>query len=253
MQSDAPVEIYVLDRRVRLLQPGTGGFRTGLDAVMLAAACPAKDGQAVLDLGCGVGGACLSLAARVPDLALSGIDVQAGLVALARRNAALNGRQGAAFKEGDIRARDVLPESAFDHVICNPPYYDHGAHTPSPNPVRAAANGHMPRDSEEGAAALQDWLDAAFRALKSKGTLTLIHDAAMVAQIVAGLGRRFGAVEIIPLWPKAGLPAKRVIVRAVKDRRSPATLHPGLVLHEADGTQTKAADAVLRGGEGLFL
>lgn len=50
---------------------------------MLAAACPAKAGQSVLDLGCGVGSAGLCVAARVPGIVLSGIDVGRDHVALA--------------------------------------------------------------------------------------------------------------------------------------------------------------------------
>jgi tRNA1Val (adenine37-N6)-methyltransferase len=55
-----PVEIFVLDKKVRLLQPA-GGFRTSLDSVMLAAACPTGPGSRVLDMGCGVGGAAFFL------------------------------------------------------------------------------------------------------------------------------------------------------------------------------------------------
>ena len=57
-----------LDGRVRVDQP-QGGFRSGLDAVMLAAAIPALPGQAALELGAGAGTVSLCLAARVPHIA----------------------------------------------------------------------------------------------------------------------------------------------------------------------------------------
>ena len=79
----------------------------------------------------------------------------------------------------------------------------------------------------------------------------MIHRADAVDKIVQGLGKKFGQVEIIPLWPRAGQPAKRVIVRARKDSRSPAILHPGLVVHNADGSYTPDADRILRGGAAL--
>ena len=44
-----------------------------------------------------------------------------------------------------------------------------------------------------------------------------------------------GEIEIIPLWPRAGVAAKRVILRAIRNRKTPTVIHPGLVLHEADG------------------
>jgi tRNA1(Val) A37 N6-methylase TrmN6 len=60
-------------------------------------------------------------------------------------------------------------------------------------------------------------------------------------------------VVIFPLWPRAGKPASRVLVRARKQIAAPARLAAGLVLHEPDGRFTAAAEAVLRGGEGLVL
>ena len=240
------VEIYVLNKKVRLLQPADG-FRTSLDSVMLAAACPAKDGDRVLDLGCGVGGASFCLLHRVPECHVTGIDIQGLCIELANKNKLLNNNTiRCGFICGDVCGYNVEnPAERFDHVICNPPYMEAGAHTQSPFEGKAVALGH-----EE--ASLQDWLDAGFRNLKSGGTFTIIHRADMTDKIILGLGKRFGAVEIIPLWPRQGEAAKRVIVRAIKDRKTPATLHAGLILHEVDGSYTKATENILRGGERLF-
>lgn len=239
-------EIYVLGKRVRLLQP-EGGFRTSLDSVMLAAACPARAGDRTLDMGCGVGGAAFCLLQRVPGCRVTGVDIVPGNVELARRNALLNEAQDKAdFACADIRAYEVGgPEGRFDHAICNPPYLEAGTYTPSPDELRAAALGHGTQEGAGEGMDLAEWIGAGFRLLKSGGSLTMIHRADAVDRIVQALGRRFGAVEIVPLWPRTGVAAKRVIVRAVKDRRSPATLHPGLVLHEKDGAYTGAAQAVL--------
>lgn len=241
------VEIHVLDKKVRLLQPADG-FRTSLDSVMLAAACPAEAGDRILDMGCGVGGASFCLLHRVPDCHLVGIDVQELCIDLANKNKSLNNNtERCEFICGDVCGYTVEnPVARFDHVICNPPYMEAGAHTQSPHEGKALALGH-------GDASLQDWLDAGFRNLKSGGTFTIIHRADMTDKIILGLGKRFGAIEIIPLWPRQGDAAKRVIIRAIKDRKTPATLHPGLVLHEADGSYTEAAEVILRGEAGLFL
>lgn len=231
-------EIYVLNRRVRLYQP-VGGFRTSMDSVLLAAACPARPHDRVLDLGCGVGGAGLCVMARVLDIHLTGVEIQADHAALARENAALNGVQDRAeFIAADIR--DFKTDDRFDQVICNPPYLEAGTHTPSPDAARAIANGHV----EEGD--IKDWVDAAFENLASGGTITMIHRADQTDKIVRAKGKRFGAVEIIPLWPHAGEAAKRVIIRAIKDRRSPARIHAGIILHTTDGAYTDTANSVLR-------
>lgn len=237
-------EIYVLDRAVRLLQPAAG-FRTSLDSVMLAAACAARAGDHVLDMGCGVGGAGFCVLHRVAGSRVTGVEVQPAYAALAHENIALNNAGGrATIIQADIR--DFGAPERFDHVICNPPYLEAGTYTASPDGGKAIALGHD--DPAMGVAA---WVDAGFRHLKSRGSLTMIHRADMADKIIRALGRRFGGVTILPLWPRAGENAKRVIIRATKDSRSPAILHAGVILHEADGSYTPAATAILRGGAAL--
>ena len=232
----APEEIYVLNKKIRLLQPADG-FRTCLDSVMLAAACPAQGGDHVLDLGTGVGGAGLCVLFRVPDVKLTGIEIQPDHVDLAIQNAAQNNMAARA----EFICADIcdFKNGQFDHVITNPPYMEAGTHLASPSDKKARAHNHDDTT-------LTDWIDAAFRNLKSGGSFTIIHRADQTDKIILGFGKRFGEIEIIPLWPKTGVAAKRVIIRALKDRRSPAMLHPGLVLHRENGDYTDEAEAILR-------
>lgn len=235
---EQPEEIFVLNKRVRLLQPPKG-FRTSLDSVMLAAACPAKQDDYVLDMGAGVGGASFCLFKRV-GCAVTGIELHPGYALLAQQNVPLNDSTGKVqFIQSDIR--NYKSDTPFDHVICNPPYFEAGGHTVSPDVLRAQALGH-----QDETMSVKDWVDAGFKNLRSGGSLTMIHQASMTDDIIQALGRRFGAVEIIPLWPRLGEAAKRVIVRARKDRQTPCTLHPGLVLHEAGGGYTPETDGILR-------
>jgi SAM-dependent methyltransferase len=106
-----------LDGRVRVVQPDSG-FRAGLDAVMLAACVPAQSGQAALELGSGVGTASLCLAARVPQLVLTGVEIDAGLAKLAQGNAAANGAD-ARFVAADIFALPSDLKRDFDQVFCS--------------------------------------------------------------------------------------------------------------------------------------
>ncbi|MGB4107993.1 MAG: methyltransferase [Alphaproteobacteria bacterium] len=240
-----PEEIHVLDHRVRLLQP-PAGFRTSLDSVMLAAACRAQEGETLLDLGCGVGGAGFCVLARVPGVHLTGVDIQADHIDLAVQNIALNNMEGrAAFITGDIRSLHV---KEFNHVICNPPYLDAGTHTPSPSMPKATALYHADEDRS-----VKDWVEAGFRNLKNGGSFTIIHRADHTDKIIQSFGKKFGAVEIIPLHPRTGEPSKRVIIRALKNRKTPAKIHAGLTLHRGDGSYTEEADRILRGAKGLAL
>lgn len=243
---NATQEIYVLDKGLKLLHTEKG-FKTSIDSVLLAAACPAKSGDHILDMGCGVGGAGLSVLTRVEGVSLTGVDIQDDHIELAKQNAAENNfADQCEFVASDIR--DYKNENAFDHIICNPPYLEAGAHLRSPHEEKATAMGH-----EEKELSVLEWIDAAHDTVKSNGTFTMIHRADKVDKIIQGLGKRFGATEIIPLWPKQGEAAKRVIVRAVKHRKSPAKIHAGLVLHQDNGDYTDEAEKIFRDREGLYL
>lgn len=240
-------EIYVLNKRLKLFQI-ENGFKTSIDSVLLAAACPAGAGDKILDMGCGVGGAGLCVLKRVAGTALVGVDIQADHIALACENAAENGMAARAeFVSCDMR--DYAEEKAFHHIICNPPYLEAGAHLRSPHTPKAKAMGHEDEDIT-----IKTWVDAAHYNLKSKGSLSMIHRADCVDEIIQALGKRFGATEIIPLYPRAGEAAKRVIIRTIKDRRSPATLHAGLILHDTVDAHgySAAAEKIFREMERLY-
>jgi len=227
----------LLGGRVVLRQPASG-YRVAIDPVLLAAAVQTGPGARVLDAGCGTGAAMFCLAARCLDVAVTGLERSAASAAFAQAGIALNTLAGRAqIIEGDL-ARPPDMGAAFDVVITNPPFGADG--TPPPDPGRAAA--HQEDDLD-----LAAWVRACLACLKPKGRLVMIHRADRLSQVLSALrGRDAGDVRILPIYPKAGEPARRVIVDAGKGRRSPDTLLPGLVLHEADGSFTAAADAVLR-------
>jgi tRNA1(Val) A37 N6-methylase TrmN6 len=238
-------ENFLLAGRVRLLQP-TKGFRSGLDAVFLAAAVPAVPGERVHEAGSGSGAGVLCVAARVPDTIVTGIEIQDQMTALARTNAALNGYADRAhFYTGDITAPpDAGPEfgpetGPADHVMMNPPYQERGKARQSP--VR---ENHLSRMEENGD--LKDWVAYGLDRVKPQGSLSIVHRADRLDDLLACLRGRAGEIAIFPLWPGAGKPAKRVIVRARKGVRGRMRMLPGMVLHRPDGAYTEDANQVLR-------
>ncbi len=240
-------EDSLLGGRVRMFQ-GKDGYRAAIDPVLLAAAIPAEPGERVLDLGCGAGAASLCLAARVPDLKIRGLDLQSDLIDLARQNAALNGCGDAVhFVCSELLGppRDIT-DKPFDHVMANPPFLEAGTGNPPPDPAKAIAN-------VEGAAGLDDWVQAAAAAVAHKGSVTFIHRGDRIDDLLAAFHGCLGGVIVMPLWPGPGKPAKRVIVSGRKGVTSPAQIHPGLTLHESNGRFTKAANAILQDASGLSL
>jgi tRNA1Val (adenine37-N6)-methyltransferase len=228
-----------LDGRVRVTQPETG-FRSGLDAVMLAAAVPAKAGEQALELGAGAGTASLCLKARVPGVAVTGAEIDPGLAELANANAAANGFD-CRFVAADIFHLPPELKRDFDQVFCNPPF--HGEGETSPDAARKQAL------SDDGK--LRDWLKLGLQRTVSGGFFTAILRADRLAEALAALPTE--GVSVLPLWPRAGDPARRVIVQVRKASRAPFALAPGLVLHREDGAFTPEAEAVLRRGAALAL
>lgn len=228
-----------LNGRVIANQPQTG-FRSGLDAVMLAAAVPAREGQTVLELGAGAGTASLCLFARVPGLAVTGVEIDAGLVALAEANAAAS-NLSARFVAADIFALPAGLKRSFDQVLANPPFHGEGEAPPDAARARALMDGGR----------LADWLKLGLQRTVSGGVFTAILRADRLAEALAAVGE--GGVRLFPLWPKEGVPAKRIILQVRNGARSPLTLLPGLVLHRQDGGWTGEAEAILRDGAALAL
>ncbi|BBK31056.1 tRNA1(Val) A37 N6-methylase TrmN6 [Stella humosa] len=232
----------LLEGRVKLRQP-RDGYRVAIDPVLLAAAVPAAAGEMVLDVGTGVGAAALCLAWRVPGCRVVGLELQRQLGQLASRNIDANGFDDrASVVIGDLqRPPPRLAPTSFTHVMANPPYMEAGRADPAPHAGKAMA-------TVEGEADLAAWVRFSLLMAKQHGTVTFIHRADRLDQLLALLSGRVGDVTVLPLWPGPDKPAGRVIVQARRDSNAPMRLLPGIVLHRPDGGYTPIADGILRGG-----
>jgi tRNA1(Val) A37 N6-methylase TrmN6 len=244
-RQESPPEITAdkfLDGRLTVRQFARG-FRAGLDAVMLAAAVPAKAGDEVLELGSGAGTASLCLAARVADARVVGAEIESELVTLSNGNATENGfGDRVVFVTVDALDLPADMKRDYAHVMCNPPYHGAGGEQ-SPDAMKAGATHD---DGELGM-----WLAVGVKRTAPGGTFTCILRADRMGEALAALPPL--GVSVFPLWPRTGEAAKRVVLQVKKGARVPLATLAGLVLHEADGSYTAEADAVLRGTKGISL
>ncbi len=248
--ADPTSEDALLGGKLTLCQP-LRGHRFGHDAVLLAAATPARADEHAIELGAGVGAAGLALARRVDGLAVTLIELDPNLAALASENAARNALNDrvrvicldVAAPAAQFAKAGLVRDSA-DHVLMNPPF--NAPHNPSPDQARRLARAAPPRT-------LARWADTAARLLRPQGALTLIWRADGLADVLAALASGFGAIAILPVYPKPGVAAIRVLVSAAKSSNAPLSLLPGLVLADGDNKPTTRADAILRDGAALAL
>ena len=244
---------------LHILQPKRS-YRAGLDAVLLAAACPARPGtrERVLDAGAGVGTVGLCVARRVEDACITLVEIEPELAALARQNAERNGlSQRVAIVQADVGgggrpfhaetgSGGGLVAGAFAHAVANPPYLAAGRGTEPPDRLKAAAH-RMPGDD------LDQWVRFLANALGSDGTATMIHRADALGALLSAFEGRFGAIKVLPIFPREGTSASRIIVHGIKGSRAPLQILPGLVLHRDGHEFQPRAEAILRDGAGLLL
>lgn len=235
-----------LGGRVRVLQPRRG-HRSGLEAVMIAAACPAGAGDTVLDLGAGAGVAAICLLARVEGSRAILVEADPATAELAEENLRRNGFADRAevrcLEIGGAGAGSV--HAVADHAISNPPFRDPRRHRSSAD--RAAAH-LLPVERLEG------WVRFAAGAVRGRGTLTLVHEAEALSGVLAAFGPRFGGNRILPLHPRPATPARRILVQGERGSRRSLSLLPSLFLHHEEGHGfTDGVEAVLRRGAALAL
>jgi tRNA1(Val) A37 N6-methylase TrmN6 len=231
-----------LGGQLRLRQPRSG-HRAGHDAMLLAAATPARPGHRVVEFGAGVGAAGLAVASRVAGIKLVLVEIDAGLAGLARENAVANAIAAetivldVASTAAAFAGVGLGPDSV-DVVLMNPPFNDAIRHRASPDKALA----HV-----ADASTLESWIHAARRILKSGGVLSLIWRADGIAEVLAALDRGFGSLVILPVHGDAARPAIRMLVRAVKGGKAPTQILAGLMLNDESAVPDKGVQAILTG------
>ena len=226
-----PVE-DILYGFLKMRQPRIGP-RVNMDTVLLAGFAKPRAGERVIELGCAHGAVTLALAKRFPDADFLGLDIQGGLIGLAKGNAELNGIANAEFTRCDLReVRKSFAHQSFDALVVNPPYEDSGF---------GRRSGHETnRISRQGEdCTLADVCAAARFLLRNKGRLYMVMRALRLAETLALL--REANVEPRTLRMVHPTPAKNAsvfLLEAVRGGGAALTALPPLYIYGSDGEYT---------------
>lgn len=154
-------------------------------------------------------------------------------------NAAFSGR--VKVVETDIATRDGLADGIASAAVFNPPFYAKRAASASPALSRAEA--HILGDG-----GLDPWFRAAAALVRPGGTAAIVFRADGLDLILAAARGRFGALDILPIVPRPGAVAHRILVRGVKGSRAAMRILESLVLHPSDSNRFRPEiDGILRG------
>ena len=246
----APTRDAFLGSKLTVFQPSRG-FRAGIDSVLLGASV-APGSENLADLGAGVGVAALVALIHNKQLHALLVEADGDAVALAQQNLQCNaladrGRtsQLDVTDAGAARARGGLKANEFTTVIANPPYFDAAAGTLATNDKRATGR-HM------DAAKLDMWVRAAASCAAPGGEAIFIYPASGLKALLPAFEGRFGAMTILPIAPRAGEDATRILLRGIKGSRAPMSLKSPLVTHDRQGRAfLPPIEAIFRGEEAL--
>lgn len=229
---------------LRLIQPKRG-YRFSLDPVILCDfALPA--GGRIVDLGCGSGIMALLMARLAPGSLVTGVELQASMADLARRNVELNGLSARVdIVESDIlHLGTLLPADGFDLVLANPPYRRAGTGRVSPRVGRDLAR-------HESSATLGDFLALSKRLVRPGGRICFIYHPERLAELLAlAHSARLAPRRLRLVHGDGDAPARMFMIELMKGSRGGLEVLPPLLVYDASGGYSREMLRIYSESEG---
>lgn len=220
------------DGRLKLKQ-NKAGYRYSIDSIVLAAFAESAC-ERTLDLGCGVGVIALQLWLEQKSERIVGLEVQASLARLAQANVVLNdAEENIQIVSGDLRDEKTLKAlGEFDRVVMNPPYWPAKAGRLPPNEEKAIAKHKL-------LGGLDEWVQAAARALGPTGILEVVYPSERLADLMwRCTNYKLNPIELTVVHTRPKLPATLALLRCEKEGRSGLKVSNPWVIYGKDGHPT---------------
>lgn len=216
--------------RLRIVQP-RHGYRFSVDPLLLVDFARLREGDRVADLGTGCGVIPLLVARSEPAARVTGIELQEGMAALARRNVEANGLADRIdIVDGDvISLKERFAVSSFDLVLSNPPYRRPGTGKVSPRAGRDLAR-------HETTATLADFLSAAKFLVKENGRICFIYHTSRLPEVMVEAARqKLAVLRLRMVYGTAKMAARMFLVELMKGRAGELQVEPPLFVRGEDG------------------
>lgn len=230
---------------LKIKQPdGKEGLRVNMDTILLAAFTKPRRQEKIMEIGCAHGAVSLILAKR--GFNVEGIDIQHGLIELAKENARINGlEENVKFYAADVRDyRKIWRAQSFDRIVVNPPYDELSSSNRSPSDGRAKAAHGLE-------CTLVSIVEASKYLLKNKGRLDMVIRAGRAAELFSLLDRNGLVPKVLRcVHPKPGRDAVIVLVEAMRAASHGIVVKPPLFVLDEAGRDTPELLEAYRISEG---
>ena len=165
---------------------------------------------------------------------VTGLEILPDAAAQARKNIDVNHlSEHFSVITGDLREhRALLPASAFDAVVSNPPYFPAASGAISPDGARAIARSEV-------CCTIDDLCACAAYALRFGGEFFLVHKPERLTDLLCTLrAHRLEPKRIRLVRHHAGADANLVLIAARRGGKPGVMLEPELLLFTPDGQET---------------